>query len=204
MDLSLRDVTVDVAKAVRQSAKYLADINDQYDVRHKARKRAGMPILAFLGYGRCGKDLGAEWLGTNYQVNYAGSTSNVVNPLIAAALDMSEADSFQTRHDNRVYWYNFCNELRRNDPTLLVRMLLAKGDVVVGIRGGLELDSALNAGLIDLSLWVDRPDIAVDVTVDFDKTDCDVVILNDGTKASYFAKLRRLISTLPFTPRVPL
>lgn len=196
--LTGRNVQADVAKALKQKQSYIGDLTEKYAARKKERQ---VPVIAFCGMGRAGKDLGAEWLGTNYCVQYGGSLSQIVCPLVAVSLDLSEEECFAQRHQDRDYWYRWCNHLRAQDPTLLARMLLAQADIVVGIRAAIELEACVAEGVIDLSLWVDNPRVDPDPTVEYGPADCQLTVVNAGTKVLYFDKLRALAETIRFRKR---
>ena len=203
VDFSERDVSVDVEFAKKECKQYLDKLLIDSDAR---RKKRSVPVLALCGPGRCGKDLGADWLGHNFCIQYGGSLSEIVAPLVARALNKSVEDTFASRHNDRMYWFRFCNQLRRDDPRLLVRLLLSKADIVVGIRGAIELEACARDGLIDLSVWINKPGIPDDPTIEYGSTDCDVTIDNTSCKLSYFNKLDKLAKTLklPLRPfRVP-
>lgn len=193
-----RNVEKDVDKALKHEKDYISVLL-QDSLKRRSRRIA--PTLAFCGHGRAGKDLGAEWLGHNYHIDYGGSLSEIVCPLIACALNKPPAECFNTRHNDRDYWYRFCNILRKDDPTLLCKMLLAKADIIVGIRGAIELEACAAEGLVDLSIWVENPRVEKDPTLEYTAHDCDIVVPNAGSKLAYFSKLRRLAESLNLTLR---
>jgi hypothetical protein len=193
IDFSERDVTADVELAKRECRQYLDKLLTESDARRKTR---AVPVLALCGPGRCGKDLGADWLGHNFCIEYGGSLSEIVAPLIARALNKSVEETFAARHTDRMFWFRFCNQLRVADPRLLVRLLLSKADIVVGIRGAIELEACARDGLIDLSVWINKPEIPIDPTIEYGSTDCDITIDNTSCKLAYFNKLDKLAKTL--------
>jgi hypothetical protein len=194
--LSERNVQADVRKAQKACGDYVAELLKSYRAAKRKRWDKGVPVIAFCGHGRAGKDLGAEWLGLNFDVHYGGSLSEIVCPLVAAALDRDVPTTFAERHQDRDYWYRFCNELRRDDPTLLAKMLLSKADIVVGVRGAAELEACRATGVIDVSLWIDNPRVIIDPTVEYTEDDCDLTVKNGHTKLAYFSKLRNLAELL--------
>ena len=167
--------------------------------RRKAKR--GIPVSAFLGPGRAGKDEASIWLSTNFQVDYSGSVSEFVCPLIAYALGRGEREVYDSRHDDRMFWYQFCNGLRRYDPAFLVKMCLAEGDIIAGIRGAAELEACMAQGVIDVSFWIDNPRVDTDPTLEYLIDDCDFVIRNANNKLDYYRRLRKLAGMLDFTPR---
>lgn len=191
--LALRDIKADVAFAKRAKADYIEDKLNKFNSRNL---RSCPPVIALCGPGRCGKDIGAQWLSSTFtntrrDVRYAGSLSSVVCPIVAAALTISEYTCFENRHEDREYWYRFCNELRRDDPTLLVKMLLADADLVPGIRGLEELRACLEQNVIQLAVWVDR-NVPTDPTLEYGPEACHVTISNRGSVDEYRSRLNAL------------
>ena len=200
--IDFEKIKEDVEKAKEICTRYIAVKLDQYETKEKNRRAHGVPILAFCGHGRAGKDLAAAWLGGNYDVEYAGSISYAICPLVASAQGRDDVSKvFEERHKDRMYWFEFCNELRRKDPTFLLKMTLGQGDVVAGVRGDIELAAGLSESVIDLAIWVENPRVEVDPTVDYIEEDCDLTIHNHGTKLEYFRKLKRLAEMLHIPKR---
>lgn len=151
-----------------------------------------VPKIALLGYGRCGKDTAGEWLGKHTPLRYMGSTSSVICPLIAAELGVPVQEAWETRHNNRKFWYEWANNYRRDNPAKLAEFCLETGDMVVGLRDKFELECCRQKKLFDLTIWIHR-DVPVDPTVTFSRTDCDVVVDNTGTLDEYYARLAKLV-----------
>lgn len=75
-------------------------------------------------------------------------------------------------------------------------MLLAQSDIVVGLRSGEEVRACVEAGVVDLTVWIDNPRVEPDPTVEFAQADCDITIVNAGTLADYHQRLTRIIDKL--------
>lgn len=169
---------------------------DAYHARKAKRKANNTPVIAFLGHGRAGKDTAAEYFCATADLWYAGSSSRVVLPYIADSIGLDEERAWTERHQNRMFWLNWCHAFRGLDYSLLVRMALGIGDVAVGIRGVLELDAVVNNKIVDLTVWVENDRVPVDPTVEYSKDDCDVVLCNNGSRLEFYAKLRKFYATL--------
>lgn len=155
------------------------------------------PKIALLGYGRSGKDSGGYWCGMHTPLVYTGSTSDVVNPLIAAARGITPEENWARRHQERMFWYEWCNEFRRDDPTKLARAAIDAGaDIIVGMRDAAELNACKAARLFDLTIWVENPRVPPDPTVTFTRDDCDIVIDNNRRLGHFHGKLANLIAAL--------
>lgn len=163
--------------------------------------RNGLPVLAFVGHGRSGKDTCCEWLRDNTFLRFAGGCSYTVLPHVARALGLTTEEAWATRHDNRMFWYEWCNEYRREDPARIVRECLAHSDVVCGVRDGVELRAARDEGLVDVIVWVDRA-VPADPTVAFTADDADLVLRNHGSLDDLYRRLRRLATALKIPFRV--
>jgi hypothetical protein len=151
----------------------------------------GNPKIALLGYGRAGKDTAGAWLGEHTPLRYVGSTSQVICPMIAKELDIPVEEAWRTRHQHRMFWYEWANAYRRDDPAKLAKKCLEQGDMVVGLRDIIELNACKAAGLFDLIIWIDR-DVPHDPTVTFTKEDCDIVVCNNTDLPTFYARLARL------------
>ena len=149
-----------------------------------------MKIL-FCGYGRAGKDEAAAYLAKITGLRYAGSFSWAALPYVAARLGLHPQVAWETRHQHRAAWYNYCNDLRASDPTILARMVIAQGDIAAGLRDKVELDAIKAERLFDKIIWVERPGIPADPTVTFSPRDCDALLANDGTLEEFHQEIAR-------------
>jgi len=147
-----------------------------------------MKIL-FCGYGRAGKDEAAAYLARITGLRYAGSFSWAALPYVAARLGQHPQVAWETRHDHRNQWYNYCNDLRASDPTILARMVIAQGDIAAGLRDKVELDAVKAAKLFDHIIWIERAGNPQDPTVTFSARDCHHYLPNDGTLAQFHREL---------------
>jgi hypothetical protein len=155
-----------------------------------------LPKIAILGHGRAGKDEGSEFLAKHTALRFPGSTSEIALPFVAERLGISEEEAFATRHERREDWYRICNDLRKDDPLFLVRKVLAKGDIVCGLRDDVEVARLPELG-VDLRIWVER-DVPPDPTTKFTREDCDVVVPNTHPTdlTPYFDRLARLVRAM--------
>lgn len=151
-----------------------------------------MKIL-FCGYGRAGKDEAAAYLAKITGLRYAGSFSWAALPYVAARLGLHPQVAWETRHNHRKQWYDYCNDLRASDPTILARMVLAQGDIAAGIRDKAEIEAVSAARLFDKIVWIERPGTPEDPTLTFDRKHPAItrVIFNDGTLEDYHTTIHR-------------
>jgi hypothetical protein len=155
----------------------------------------GKPVLAIVGPGRSGKDTMAEWCRDHTILEYKGGSSYTGCKYVAERLGLSWHDTWRTRHERRMDWYNILNEYRKDDPTKLIRECLEHSDIVCGLRDRTELLASRDAGLIDLVVWIDRP-VPHDPTITFTIEDADIIIRNHGTFEEFYERLRRFAKTL--------
>jgi hypothetical protein len=151
-----------------------------------------MPTIMLVGHGRCGKDVGGEYLARITGLRFAGTTSKYLLKYVAAELKQEEEYAYVNRHANRQTWYEVGNRLRRNDPGLLIREALEHGDITGGVRDRDEIVHARRTGIIDLIVWVNNNRVDVDPTLMFSSADCDYQVDNHGTLEEYYFRLYRL------------
>lgn len=150
-----------------------------------------MKTVILCGMGRSGKDTGCEILASLTGLRNAGTCSVYLCDYVAAALGQSKEQAYAERHLKREIWRALGDEMRRDDPAIIIRTMLQHGEIGGGPRGLAEVEAARAEGLGDLWVWVDR-DVPVDPTVEYGPGHCDIVIENKGTLDEYAAKLRRL------------
>jgi hypothetical protein len=161
-----------------------------------------MPVVAFLGPSRAGKDECAEWFSANTVLPYGGPTSRVIAPYAAARLGLTEDQAYARRHEDRALWHQLGREIRQADAAALVRAVLKKGRIVVGVRDRIEMLTANAEGLIDLSIWVDRPMLAdgsrlpADPTLEYGPELCDLILPNRWGVAELHERLRTLAASI--------
>lgn len=152
--------------------------------------------LAIVGPGRCGKDTAAEFFAANTILRYWGSCSQVILPEAAKRLGISEAKAWAERHAHRNFWRALGDEMRADDPAALARVTLKNGDLCVGVRSHIEMRAVIDQKLVDLVVWIHRPKIDSDPTLEFGRGLADVLIENDGTLADFRKKLETFSRTL--------
>lgn len=175
---------------------YVADLIRKFRDRATVRTEKVAPVVAFLGMGRAGKDTSAEYFCLKTGLRYAGSSSSMVLPIIADSIGVPPERAWEERHQNRRFWIEWCHAFRHDDPTMLVKMALGAGDVVVGVRGKIELHFVQQQKLIDYTVWVDNPRVPDDPTVEFGMADCDFSIPNHGAVTGLYRRIDVLVEML--------
>lgn len=151
-----------------------------------------LPRICFCGPGRSGKDEAALYLAAHTPLRYAGSTSVFLTPYVATVLGLSNEEAFARRHEDRKFWYELGNKLRKEDPGVLARPALAAGEILAGFRDPCEIQWLRRKGVISLFVWIDRV-VEPDPTQKYGPEECDVVISNRGSLAEFQERLRRLV-----------
>lgn len=197
---AIEDMDARAAAALAYHRKYVAQSLEMYTARLVKRRELGAPTLAILGMGRAGKDTAAMYLGDTTELHYSGSSSNRLCRFVSHMVDLSEEQAFQERHNQRQFWIEAGHAIRRTDMTLLARIGLGHGDMAIGLRGLHEVYACRRDGIVDAMLWIDNHRAAVDPTVEFTASDCDLVIPNHGSHTEFYQKLDKLIELF----RLPL
>jgi hypothetical protein len=152
--------------------------------------------LGIMGPGRAGKDEAAEWLAANTTLTYAGTTSVAISREVARREGISFAESHAQRHARRAYWRSLGDEMRKDNPSALAEEMLQDSTLLVGVRARVEMQAVIEKKLCDLVVWVDRPGIPVDPTLEFGPELCDLTIHNWWDVPEYLRRWRNLADTL--------
>lgn len=153
--------------------------------------------IGICGHGRAGKDTAAIELAKHTPLRYAAGTSYWARHIVfdymkARGYPYTDAhECWMDRHKYRELWAARIGEYNKHDPVQLYRDCLKDQDILTGVRWRHEQKACRAAGLVDLWIWIERPNFYFDPTIEFTAADCDVTILNDGTEAEYLEKLRR-------------
>lgn len=189
----LIEVSVESTLAKSEARKYIQRALTKYADRCLFRQQHDIPVVAFVGWGRCGKDTAAEIWCRHYGIQFSGGCSYAALPLMSLALDVDPAQAWAERHQQRGFWFHWLNRFRDEDASLLVRMALGEADCSAGIRSKDELTACVEWGVIQRVVWIDRPGTPVDPTVEYTREDVlaldGIVLQNDGTVEQLAAKI---------------
>lgn len=190
---TLEDLVDRADDALKANDAYVQDRLAKFKERSNWRAQHKVPVVAFCGWGRAGKDLAAEWWCKVTGFRYHGSASSTVLPILATMIGEKPEVVWEERHkpEHREFWIKACHAVRAKDLTIIARMTLGIGDVWVGPRCGKELVEAGNTDLFNYSLWIQRDTVPKDPTVEFEAKDCDSVLLNDASKSGLLRRVER-------------
>lgn len=155
--------------------------------------------LAIVGPGEAGKDVVGEMLRDMSNLRYVAGTSKFAAGIVFDKWGRdfgysSVDDCWVNRRFHRTTWAHHIGEYNRHDPVALYRHCLIDQDMLTGIRWDHERQAIVNAGLVDLWIWVKR-DVPPDPTMEFGEGVCDISIDNNGTLFDLRRKLVALAKT---------
>jgi hypothetical protein len=156
--------------------------------------------LAICGPGQAGKDTVAEWLRDHTCFTYHQSTSQAAAELIfnttwgSRYADIDEC--FADRRNHRKRWADTIWKYNEPDGLTLYRNMVKANDILNGIRKAAELKACVDNGLVDLSIWIDRPGTIEVGSMTLTSSDCDIILPNHGTLEVLFLKLSRFVQVL--------
>lgn len=187
-----RDALVDAYQEALDLSVYLRTAIEERTSTPKPKR------ILFCGKARAGKDTACAMLAEITGLRNAGTVSKYIAPHMAQELGISveEAHVMRERGDMspemRAKWRAKGDKLRVHDPALLVREMMANGEIGGGVRGRAEIQAARKEGLADLFVWVASWRAMADTTCEFGEEECDVVIKNDDSLDEFRERLRRL------------
>jgi hypothetical protein len=157
--------------------------------------------IFIIGHGRHGKDTVAEFIERHYGLTFESSSmfcaERVCRPWMervhAITYDSLE-ECYADRHNHREAWYNAIMAYNKGDPARLSQEIFTEYDMYVGIRSREEFLAARD--LSDLAIWVDASDRlhSFDPTCKILKSDCDIILDNNGTLEEQGYKITRLFN----------
>ncbi len=158
--------------------------------------------ILIVGPGRAGKDTACEYLAKITELRFAGTTSLYLAKYVAARLGVSEQEAYRTRHQNRNFWHRVGNEVRKQDPGLLIRESLKHAEIVGGVRALAEIVACRDEHLVDLIVWIDNDRVPRGSTLTFGERECDVIVPNHWGLEDFHGRLLRLarFAGLPMRP----
>lgn len=136
-------------------------------------------IIGIFGPSTCGKDEAAEFLAREFGLIYHGTTSVVISRQIAKEEGRTLAQTHTRRHARKLEWRAKGDQMREHDPAALAREILGTdGNLLVGVRASIEMETVIKERLTDYNLWIDRPSVNFDPTMGFGPDICDAIIPN--------------------------
>lgn len=164
--------------------------------------------LMVAGSARHGKDTATERIAKKTGMTFGSSSMIACELFIFEQLAPTYGYSTPEQcwrdrlcsNEMRAIWFEAFKKYNTPDPIRLMKDIYKRHDIYSGIRSGEELAAGQEAGLIDLTLWIDadeRRPIEPQTSMTARKDQADIIIQNNGTEAEFIAKLDRWIATLP-------
>lgn len=158
--------------------------------------------LFIVGHGRHGKDTVAEFLRDTYGLTFESSSmfcaEHICRPWMQdlGVTYNSFRECYADRHNYRLEWYKAISAYNEKEPSRLSREIFESYDMYVGIRSREEFLASKH--LADLSIWVEAWDRhpEPDPTCKILRSDCDIILDNNGEIKESRKKLVRLFNLI--------
>lgn len=150
--------------------------------------------IALCGPGEGGKDTVAAMFVEQFGLRYKHSTSWYAKEYVYGLWFKAFPDRpyesitefYNDRRNHRVFWAEAIDKMNSNDPAFLYRLSLSSGeDILTGIRKRKEFNAVVDAGLVHLSIWIERFPVETgkhDPTQEYGPDLCDFTIYNHTDK----------------------
>lgn len=143
--------------------------------------------IVILGYARNGKDTVAEMLHHEFGLTFLSPSEFAAKYIVFPKLQSDYAtvrECFEDRVNRRALWFKLISEYNAKDKTRLVREILSRSDIYVGIRAKEELEAVKREEIADHIVWVDAskrlpPESSSSCTVG--PEDADFILDNNGS-----------------------
>ena len=185
-----------VVAAEKRHAAEISGMERSAYARLDKLRRDGHPLIAFLGKGSCGKSSVVEHLARELGLRAGGTTSSVFSPWLASSIQLPESYAFSKRGEFRSFWYLWARCFSRHDPARICRLGYALSDLCGGIRDSTELQCAKLSGLVDCTVWIERPGSGDGTVSGFGPEDCDYVLENSGSVESLLNNALLLVNDI--------
>jgi hypothetical protein len=131
-----------------------------------------------------------------------GMSADSLETELSMMRDQNYADAeacFKDRGNFRTAWFSLIAAYCHPERERLAREIFAENDIYVGIRNKREFRAAVNAGIVDLTIWVDaseRVDQEPMASCTVEPWMADVTIDNNGTEDELHRNIHQLMATL--------
>jgi hypothetical protein len=154
--------------------------------------------IMVCGHGRHGKDQFCEFLGLPFVSSSEVALDEIIWPDWGRKIYNTKEGCFLDRANYRSEWAAMINGYNTPDKAKLARLIYRDNDVYCGIRNREEFLAAKEEGLFDMSIWVDAFERHPqhDTTCKVFKSDCDIIVTNNGTLDELKEKAANLAKAL--------
>ncbi len=165
--------------------------------------------LLITGIGRGGKDSACSIIKNQLNLNFISSSEYVGRKVIYPRLrelnnSLTWEQCFNSRHQNRKYWYDAITSYNTPDTSRLGRELFDEYDIYCGLRNINEFKALQEHKAFDLSIWIEAEErlrsskipIESPSSITITKEDCDIIIENNKTEKEFEEKIIRFCNTI--------
>ena len=120
-----------------------------------------MPNILIVAHGEHGKDTFAEFLNHhNPKLTFTSSSwtcaETVVYPLLKDKYGYTSVEEcYEDRRNHRAEWFELIKAYNIPDKTKLVKLILSRASMYVGLRNPEEYEEAVKQDLFDYVFWID-------------------------------------------------
>jgi hypothetical protein len=162
--------------------------------------------IMLMGEGDCGKGTLCKFVAVKYGMSAKSSSEHACEIFMFDQLKdkygyKSPKECHADRRNHRKEWYEGIYAFNKVKLTALGEDLYSKYDIYDGVRHKDEFTAMKDAGLFDISIWIDsseRVDGESQESISVTKDMADIIILNNGSEEEYIAKIEALFSVLMF------
>lgn len=151
----------------------------------------GKQKILILGDARHGKDTLAELLNKLFGFDFIGSSQMALDIFLYDKLNekyglnyQTKEQAFNDRVNHRDKWFNEIVEFNKDDKLRLVKCILEKADIYVGLRSGKEVEAAIEQNMFNHIIGVynyrKERESSKSNTADVLKYS-DIILTNNGT-----------------------
>ena len=153
--------------------------------------------ILILGHARHGKDTVARMLADELCWDYLPTSVYILDSLVYGKVQKAKgydsvAEAYKNRDEDRVLWKLIIDTYTKGEPTKLIKDVLKRSDVYIGLRNSIQLKEAIKENLFDIIIGVFSPKLPLEETNEIDVFDhSDFIIYNNGTYEELSQKVIR-------------
>ncbi|MDZ7883032.1 MAG: hypothetical protein U5N53_09005 [Mycobacterium sp.] len=163
--------------------------------------------MMVVGHGRHGKDTAAEILRDTFGATFVSSSWFMAEKVIYPFFERTQPGRYASaqacyddRANERATWFNLIAESNAADLTTLGRAIFDEYDLYVGNRNAREFHALRNAGVFDVSIWIDATERLEyrepRTSLTIEPWMCDFVVDNNGSQADLGRNIASLMGAL--------
>jgi len=158
--------------------------------------------LAISGPGQAGKGTVSQYISDNWGIRYQQSTSEAAAAVVFRDITKQYStveECWADRANHREEWGQIIADFNQPDGIGLYRQMAGQNDIFDGIRRRAELQKCKEVGLVDKVVWLNRPNIPLDASLDYGDEEADYIVDNSTTIEDLYSRLNLLWAKLELT-----